>query len=72
MYTKLFPLFRNGCVFENVARSSSSVLCLLGSGNGSLLTTLCSALDELSTEGDEDSTNRKKRIYLTGRLNDDP
>ena len=38
----------------------------------SLLTSLCSTLDELSTEGDEDSTNRKKRIYLAGRLNDDP
>ena len=65
-------LFRNKSLFENVTRSSSSVISLLGSGNMSLLTSLCATLDELSTEGDEDSTNRKKRIYLAGRLNDDP
>ncbi|CAB4015432.1 Hypothetical predicted protein [Paramuricea clavata] len=62
----------NTSLFENITRSSSSVVCLLSNGNTSLLATLCSALDELSTEGDEDSTNRKKRIYLAGRLNDDP
>lgn len=68
----LDQLFRNKVLFENVTRSSNCVVCLLGSGNTTLFTTLCSAVDELSNEGDEDSTNRKKRIYLAGQLNDDP
>ncbi|XP_046859480.1 uncharacterized protein LOC124452893 [Xenia sp. Carnegie-2017] len=59
-------------IVESITRSSTPISNVLASGNTSLLITLCSALDELSTEGDEDSTNRKKRIYLAGRLNDDP
>ncbi|XP_028392946.1 uncharacterized protein LOC114517423 [Dendronephthya gigantea] len=62
----------NKSVLENITQRSSSVICLLGNGNATLLTSLCTALDELSTEGDDDSTNRKKRIYFPEQLNDDP
>ena len=62
---------RNKSVLDSINKSSA-VVCLLTTGTSPLTVGLCCSSDELSVDGDEDSTNRKKRIYLFELLDDDP